>query len=76
MRWIHRYVPELAKRWIRFARQSGRSWRIDEAYIKIKGRWADLYRAVNKAGKLVDFLLRANRDVVAAEAFFCRAFKS
>ena len=75
MRWIQRYVPEFEKRWNRFARLAGRSWRVDETYVKIKGRWTYLYRAVDKEGKTVDFLLRAKRDVAAAKAFFRRAFK-
>ena len=56
MRWIQRYAPEFEKRWNRFARPAGRSWRVDETYVKIKGRWAYLYRAVDKEGKTVDFL--------------------
>ncbi len=75
MRWVQRYVPEFEKRWNRFALQAGGSWRVDETYVKIKGRWVYLYRAVDKAGKTVDFLLRAKRDVAAAKAFFRRAFK-
>jgi transposase-like protein len=75
MRWIQRYVPEFEKRWNRFARPAGRSWRVDETYVKIKGRWTYLYRAVDKERKTVDFLLRANRDVAAAKAFFRRAFR-
>ena len=76
MRWIERYVPEFEKRWNRFACQAGGSWRVDETYVKIKGRWTYLYRAVDKPGKTVDFLLRAKRDIAAAKAFFRRAFKS
>ena len=76
MRWISRYVPEFEKRWNRFACRADASWRVDETYVKIKGRWTYLYRAVDKEGKTVDFVLRAKRDVAAAKAFFRRAFKS
>jgi transposase-like protein len=57
----------------------GQSWAlmaVDETYVKIKGRWTYLYRAVDSEGKTVDFLLRAKRDVAAAKAFFWRAFKT
>ena len=76
MRWIQRYAPEFEKRWDRFACRAGDSWRVDETYVKIKGRWTYLYRAVDKEGKTIDFVLRAKRDVVAAKAFFRQAFKS
>jgi transposase-like protein len=76
MRWVQRYVPEFERRWNRFAVKAGRSSRVDETYVKIKGRWTYLYRAVDSEGKTVDFLLRAKRDVAAAKAFFWRAFKT
>ena len=75
MRWIQRYAPEFDKRWNRFARPVGQSWRVDETYVKIKGRWTYLYRAVDKEGKTVDVLLGAKRDVAAAKAYFRRAFR-
>jgi transposase-like protein len=39
MRWVQRYAPEFEKRWRRFARAVGRSWRVDETYVKIRGKW-------------------------------------
>jgi transposase-like protein len=76
MRWVIRYVPEFEKRWNRFARPVGRSWRVDETYISVRGRWHYLYRAVDKQGKTVDFLLRPDRDTAAAQAFFRKALTS
>jgi transposase-like protein len=76
MRWVQRYVPEFEKRWSRFARPVGGSWRVDETYVKIEGRWTYLCRAVDKAGKTVDFVLRAKRDLAAAKEFCRRAFAS
>ena len=51
----------------------GSSWRVDETYIKIGGRWKYLYRAVDRLGHTVDFLLNAHRDIAAARHFFARA---
>ena len=73
LRWVIRYVPEIAKRWHRFARRVGPSWRVDETYIYIRGKWHFLYRAVDKQGKTVDFLLQPDRGVAAAQAFFRKA---
>ena len=75
-RWVIKYAPEVAKRFRRCQRPVGRSWRMDETYVKIKGKAAYLYRAVDKDGHTIDFLLTPNRDRDAAEAFLCKAIRS
>jgi transposase-like protein len=76
LRWVTRYVPEFEKRWNRYARPVGTSWRVDETYIAIRGKWHYLYRAVDKRGRTVDFLLRPDRGIAAAQAFFRKALAS
>jgi IS6 family transposase len=50
-----------------------KSWRVDETYLKVKGRWCYLYRAIDSAGATIDFLLSAFRDAAAAKRLFCKA---
>jgi transposase-like protein len=76
LRWVQRYAPEFDKRWSRFATPAGTSWRVDETYVKIGGRWAYLYRAVDGSGKTVDFRLSQRRNVASAKAFFRKAVRS
>ena len=75
LRWVQRYVPEFEKLWCQYARPVCRSWRCDETYIKVRGRWTYLYRAVDKQGRTVDFLLSERRDVAAAKRFFRKAME-
>ena len=73
LRWVQRYVPDFERRWNQYARAVGDSWRVDETYIKVKGQWVYLYRAVDKQGGTVDFLLSKRRDVATAKRFFSHA---
>jgi len=76
LRCVIHYVPEFEKRWNRWSRAVHSSWRVDETYICIRGRWHYLYRAVDKHGKTVDFLLRPDRGIAAAQAFFRKALST
>ena len=73
MRWVHEYAPELDKRTRPHLRQTGDSWKVDESYVKVKGRWMYLYRAVDKAGDTIDFYLSKYRDQLAAARFLKKA---
>jgi len=72
-RWVIKLVPLFEKAFRRYKRPAGKSWRMDETYVKVRGQWKYLYRAVDKAGNTVDFLLRAHRDKAAACRYFEKA---
>ena len=61
---------DLEKRLRPHLRPTNGSWRVDETYVKVKGRWTYLYRAVDSRGQTIDFLLSAKRDAAAAKRFF------
>ena len=75
-RWVQRFAPEMEKRlrrqW-RWPRSS--SWRVDETYVKVRGKWAYLYRALDKFGNTIDFYLSATRNTKAAKRFLGKALR-
>lgn len=75
-RWVIHYAPEIEKRlrWY-WKPASGYSWRVDETYIKVKGKWAYLYRAVDSNGETIDFYLSKYRNAKAAKKFLTKALK-
>ena len=72
-RWVIEYGPLLAEEAQKRKQQTASSWRMDETYIRVKGRWMYQYRAVDKHGKTLDFMLSEQRDDAAAETFFKQA---
>ena len=72
-RWAEKMLPVLAKIFRRRKHPVGTSWRVDETYVRVGGQWKYLYRAVDRLGQTVDFLLTARRDLAAARRFFERA---
>jgi putative transposase len=75
-RWVLKYSPPLEANFRIRKRKVADSWRMDETYIKIKGRWVYSYRAVDKHGAIVDFYLSETRDEHAASAFFNKTLDS
>jgi len=74
-RWVVKYSPPLAEAFHRRQCPVGRSWRMDETDIKVKGEWRYRYRAVDKHGQTIDFLLTAQRDEQAAKHFLTKAIR-
>ncbi len=74
-RWAIRFLPLLEKAFRKHKHAVGLSWRMDETYIRVNGAWKYLYRAVDKQGQTVDFLLTAKRDAAAARRFFEKAIR-
>ena len=70
MRWVHQYAPEFKKRLKKFLKLSNDSYRVDETYIKVKGVWHYLYRAIDSDGNTLDWMLSETRNKKAAEKFF------
>ena len=77
-RWVQAYAPEIERR-LRWHCRPGslsRSWRVDETYIRVKGKWAYLYRAVNSRGDTIDFHLSQTRNAKAAKRFLGKALRA
>ena len=75
-RWVVHYAPRIEKAFRKNKKRTGNRWRLDETYIKIKGERKYLYRAVDKQGDTIDFLLTAKRDKKAARRFLNKAIGS
>src|SRR5215213_8541410 len=75
-RWVQRYAPELEKRVRRYQGHRPGSWRVDETYVRVGGRWKYLFRAIDKHGQLIDFMLADRRNTRAAYRFLRKALKA
>jgi len=74
-RWVERFTPLLDTRFLQRKKKVHSSWRMDKTYIKLKGRWVFLYRAVDKYGATINFMIRKERDTQAAKSFFHKAIR-
>lgn len=75
-RWVMIYAPEIDKRSRKYLKPTNDSWRVDETYIKVKGKWKYLYRAVDSNGNTLDFMLSSKRDSLAAKRFLNKVIKA
>ena len=69
-RWVQEYAPEINKRMKPHLKLTCDSWKLDETYVKIKGKWHYLYRAIDKNGNTLDWMLSNQRNKKAAKRFF------
>jgi transposase-like protein len=74
-RWVVRYSPELLERFNRRKRPVSRKWHVDETYIKVRGRWMYLYRAIDNNRHTVEFWFSERRNLTAAKQFLSKALK-
>jgi transposase-like protein len=74
-RWVVRFSPLLLERFNRRKRSVTGKWHVDETYIRVRGRWMYLYRAIDIAGDTVEFFFSEHRDLVAAKRFIRKAMK-
>src|SRR3954469_4972851 len=74
-RWVYKFMPLIEVGLKKRRKMVGNSWRMDETYIKVKGEWMYLYRAVDKDGNTVDFLL-TRRSKLAAHKFLLKAINN
>ena len=72
-RWVQRYGPELEERLRRHLKPTNKSWRVDETYVRVKGRWCCLYRAIDSTGATINFVLSGLRDAATATRLFRKA---
>jgi transposase, IS6 family len=76
MRWVHQYSPEIEKKIRKHLRPTNNSWKVDETYIKVKGKWKYFYRAVDSNGDTIDFMLSSKRNRKTAKRFLKKALSS
>ncbi len=74
-RWVVRYSPELLERFNRHKRSVSRKWHVDETYIKVRGQWKYLYRAIDSIGDTIEFWGSERRNLTAAKRFLSKALK-
>jgi transposase-like protein len=75
-RWVQRYAPEIDKRVRQYQGPRSGSWRVDETYVRVGGRWKYLFRAVDRHGQLIDFMLSERRNTGAAYRFLRKSLKT